>query len=65
MNEIITNRPFVVTVCGRSYNAICLSSTNGEGYDKNVIKNTDNGEVWTVEDLWFDSGFSGRKIKYI
>lgn len=64
MNEIISNRPFVVTVCGRSYNAICLSSNNGEGCEKNIIKNTDNGEVWTVEDLWFDSEFTGRKIKY-
>lgn len=65
MAQIKVNVPFAVTVCGRTYNAICLSDTNGEGCEKNVIKNTDNGEIWTVEDLWFDQDFTGRKIKYL
>lgn len=66
MMDIRINTPFKVSFKKgfEGYNAICLSTNNGESFCKNLIKNTDNGELFTVEDNWFDYELTGRKITY-
>jgi len=54
----------VIKKINARFNAVCLSDDNGESFDKNIIKKVESGEVFTVEDQWFNYRLTGRKIIY-
>ena len=66
MSNIKVNVPFQVTFKKgfTPYNAICIDNDYGNGADKNLIQRFDNGEVFTVEDAWFNYELTGRKVTY-
>ena len=65
--EILINKPFEVSIKKWpefKLECIVIDNNNGTGIDKNKIKNLNTGNIFFVEDQWFDEELTGRKITY-